>query len=165
VVDAYAFQLRNRGFEVHFTAADGLPLLPLDRDAIGQAVLNLIDNAVKYSLEDKHIEVAVVPDGAGIAVRVHDHGMGIPAAEHRKIFDAFYRVEKGLQHDVKGSGLGLAVVKHVAEAHGGSVSVESVPGQGSTFVLHLPGAGAAAGPVEPAPKDVATGATWQRRSA
>jgi two-component system phosphate regulon sensor histidine kinase PhoR len=165
VVDAYAFQMRNHGFEVQFEAAGGLPLLPIDRDAISQAVLNLIDNAVKYSPEEKHVEVTVVPEGPGVAVRVRDHGRGIPASEQAKIFEAFYRVEKGLQHDVKGSGLGLAVVQHVAEAHGGRVSVESELGAGSTFVLHLPGSGASVTTADAVPKGLATGAPWQRRSA
>jgi len=165
VVDAYAFQMRNRGFEVQFAAAEGLPLLPIDRDAISQAVLNLIDNAVKYSPAEKHVEVSVVAEGPGVAVRVRDQGMGVPAAEQTKIFEAFYRVEKGLQHDVKGSGLGLAVVKHVAEAHGGWISLESELGAGSTFVLHLPGAGASTTGADAVPKDLATGAPWQRRSA
>lgn len=125
----------------------------------------MIDNAVKYSPEEKHVEVTVVPEGPGVAVRVRDHGRGIPASEQAKIFEAFYRVEKGLQHDVKGSGLGLAVVQHVAEAHGGRVSVESELGAGSTFVLHLPGSGASVTTADAVPKALATGAPWQRRSA
>jgi signal transduction histidine kinase len=74
-------------------------------------------------------------------IRVQDHGMGIPAGEQDRIFDMFYRVEKGLVHNVKGSGLGLSLVRHITEAHGGRIRVESRPGEGSTFHLHFPLAG------------------------
>jgi signal transduction histidine kinase len=86
----------------------------------------------------------VAGNGAGtnghatIRIEVSDRGVGIPPAEQSRIFEAFYRVEKGLEHDVKGSGLGLAVVKHVADAHGGTVAVDERPGGGSTFTLTLP---------------------------
>jgi len=131
----------------------------LDRDAVGQAVLNLLDNAVKYSRDRRRIEVAVSedpsangvahPNGHGaVLIRVRDEGIGIPAGEQRRIFEAFYRVEKGLEHSVKGSGLGLAVVKHIAEAHGGSVSVESKLDNGSTFTLRLPRGGPGAAAIE-----------------
>ncbi len=181
VVDSYAYQLRDKGFELSLEAADPLPTMSLDRDALGQAVLNLLDNAVKYSGQDRRIEVSVQwPSGAGdavdaggavaaapagpeLAIRVRDHGIGIPAAERGKIFEAFYRIEKGLLHDVKGSGLGLAVVKHVAEAHGGRVEVESRPGEGSTFTLWLPVREAVAPPDAVAAPEA--GEPWQRQSA
>jgi len=164
VLDAYAYQLRSKGFEVRMDVAPDLPPVWLDRDALGQAVLNLLDNAVKYSRERKEIDVRVAAapengagsaahagpgvvvgargrgrDGAGaVEIVVRDHGIGIPLREQARVFAAFYRVDKGLEHDVKGSGLGLAVVKHVAEAHGGSVSLDSRQGEGSTFTLRLP---------------------------
>jgi signal transduction histidine kinase len=143
VVETYAYQFRNRGFEVRLDIAAGLPDLWIDRDAIGQAVLNLLDNAIKYSRDVKDVGITVRLDTAGggppsVAVAVCDHGIGIPATEQPKIFGAFYRVEKGLEHDVKGSGLGLAVVAHIAAAHGGTVHVDSRPGAGSTFTLRLP---------------------------
>jgi len=175
VVDAYSYQLRSRGFEVNFSAAAGTPTLAIDGDAIGQAVLNLIDNAVKYSADERLIDVTVESWEDGAAIRVRDRGIGIPEPEHGKIFDAFYRVEKSLQHDVKGSGLGLAVVKHVVDAHGGRVEIHSRPGEGSTFSLLIPGgaragAGAPEEPATPAPEWKATGheeaeSAWRRRSA
>ncbi|HZL85388.1 MAG TPA: HAMP domain-containing sensor histidine kinase, partial [Candidatus Krumholzibacteria bacterium] len=73
-----------------------------------------------------------------VEIVVRDHGIGIPAAEKGRVFDAFYRIEKGLEHDVKGSGLGLAVVKHVVEAHGGTVQLDSEPGHGCSFTIRLP---------------------------
>jgi two-component system phosphate regulon sensor histidine kinase PhoR len=158
VVDSYSFQLANKGFAIDVEIEDGLPQALVDRDALGQAVLNLLDNAVKYSRDDRQIAVRVAaekdpePEGAGepaaqpsgqnghgaILVQVRDRGIGIPPAEQSRIFDAFYRVEKGLEHDVKGSGLGLAVVKHIVEAHGGTVRVESRARGGSTFTIRLP---------------------------
>jgi signal transduction histidine kinase len=73
-----------------------------------------------------------------IVIAVKDHGVGIPRDEQAKVFDRFHRVSTGLIHDVKGSGLGLSIVRHIVEAHGGRVTVESRPGEGSTFFLHLP---------------------------
>jgi signal transduction histidine kinase len=138
VLESYSYQLNDKGFTVR-TEFDGeLPRVRADRDALGQAVLNLIDNAMKYSPDHKEIDVAVRRDGAGVAIAVTDQGIGIPASELKKVFDAFYRVEKGLEHDVKGSGLGLAVVKHVVESHGGRVDVQSRRGAGSTFTIRLP---------------------------
>ena len=162
VVDAYSYQFRQNGFEIEIEIEDGLPPTRVDRDAMSQAVLNLLDNSMKYSRDEKHIQVRVrrgeaagvpaashgapalaspEPNGNGrgtILVEVSDRGIGIPQAERRRIFEAFYRVDKGLEHDVKGSGLGLAVVQHIVEAHGGSVEVESLPETGSRFTLKLP---------------------------
>jgi len=159
VVDAYGYQLRDKGFELALEVQEGLAPVVLDRDAVGQAVLNLLDNAVKYSRERRHIEVAVAeeagansaahPNGHGaVLIRVRDQGIGIAAGEQQRIFEAFYRVEKGLEHSVKGSGLGLAVVKHIAAAHGGSVTVESKLDNGSTFTLRLPRGGTGAEAIE-----------------
>jgi len=131
--------LRHQGFELSFSApASPLPTLALDADAIGQAVSNLVDNAVKYSNGARKIavELAVAQDEVTIAVA--DHGIGISRDEQRKIFDRFHRVSTGLVHDVKGSGLGLSIVNHIVKAHGGRVTVESDPGKGSTFRIHLP---------------------------
>jgi signal transduction histidine kinase len=148
VVDTYAYQLRDKGFELEVAIDPDLPPASIDRDAVGQAVLNLLDNAVKYSRERKEVSVAVRhTNGTSpvkhVAIEVRDRGIGILSSEQRRIFDAFYRVEKGLEHEVKGSGLGLAVVKQIAEAHGGHVSVESDLGDGSRFTLYLPVAPAA----------------------
>lgn len=155
VVEAYGFQLREKGFTVELDIAPQLPLAVVDRDALGQAVLNLLDNAVKYSHDERRVGVQVRAEAGEILVRVEDRGVGIPLSEHGKIFDAFYRVEKGLEHRVKGSGLGLAVVKHIAEAHGGRVEVVSRSGAGSAFTLRLPANAPAAAPPE-------TGATTGR---
>lgn len=132
-------RLESQGFTVNFKRpAAPLPEVLLDCDAFSQAVMNLLDNAMKYSGTVKQLEVSIGTRPGYVTVSVSDNGIGIAKDELDKIFDKFYRVSTGLVHDVKGSGLGLSIVKHVMEAHGGSVSVESVPNVGTTFTLHLP---------------------------
>ena len=134
----FSVRLRNSGFAVSFDAEGGLPRVDIDINAIDRALANLLDNAVKYSNGDKEIRVTLARTGDEATISVEDHGMGIPKSEINRIFERFHRVSTGLVHDVKGSGLGLSLVQHIAEAHGGSVSVESEVGIGSTFRLHLP---------------------------
>jgi two-component system phosphate regulon sensor histidine kinase PhoR len=100
-----------------------------------QALVNLIDNAVKFSEPGGRVQVEAEGRGAEVAVRVRDQGAGIPAEHLPRIFERFYRVDAGRSRKVGGSGLGLAIVKHIALAHGGRVTVESAPGQGTIFTL------------------------------
>ena len=138
-VAAFAVPLRDQSVEIAFhPPAQRPPLLRVDKDAIGQAIMNLLDNALKYSNGEKVIEVGLTADRGEVRISVRDHGIGIAAGEHKKIFEKFYRVGSGLVHDVKGSGLGLSIVQHVAQAHGGRVEVSSEPGNGSTFTIVLP---------------------------
>ena len=139
-VNAFAVPLRDAGVTIAFESSPRVPLLRVDRDAIGQVLMNLLDNAVKYSDGNKSIAVDVVAIGNEVRISVRDRGIGIPPAEQKKIFEKFYRVGTTLVHDVKGSGLGLSIVKHVVEAHGGRVELTSEPGNGSTFTLVLPAA-------------------------
>lgn len=138
VLQSYAYALNEAGFVVQRECESDLPLVMLDRDAIEQAVLNLLNNAVKYSSGEKRIAVRVASCEGRVAIEVADHGIGIPRDEQEKIFEQFYRVNTGLVHDTKGSGLGLAIVKHIVEAHGGRIAVESAPGKGSRFTILLP---------------------------
>jgi signal transduction histidine kinase len=138
VLGSYEYQLMSAGFELQTEIAPRLPLAVIDRDALAQAVLNLLNNAVKYSPDTKQVTVRVAARADGIAIEVADRGIGIPRAEQERIFEKFYRVSTGLVHDTKGSGLGLALVKHIVEAHGGRIVVESAPGQGSRFTILLP---------------------------
>jgi len=135
-------RLRSAGFTIEFTPpAQELPEILLDEDALGQALHNLIDNAVKYSGESRWVGLAVRRDNGDAVVEVADRGIGIPRAEQVRIFDRFHRVGTSLVHDVKGSGLGLSIVRHVVEAHGGHVTVSSEPGKGTVFAIRLPLAG------------------------
>jgi signal transduction histidine kinase len=135
----YTVRLRDKGFEVNYEGPDEpLPEINVDGNAIDRAVANLLDNAVKYSDGDRWIGVELARSGDEITIAVSDHGIGIPREELERIFERFHRVSTGLVHDVKGSGLGLSLVRHIAEAHGGTVTVDSQIGQGSTFTIHLP---------------------------
>lgn len=145
-VAGFEVPLRESGVSLAFQPpAIAPPFLPLDKEAIAQVIVNLLDNAVKYSNGRKEIEVAVSSTPRDVRVSVRDHGIGVPAGERKKIFEKFYRAGSVLVHDVKGSGLGLSIVQHVVRAHGGRVEVESEPGQGSTFTIILPLAAPAAG--------------------
>ena len=137
-LDAYQFQLQQQGFSVESRIADNVPPISADPDALTQALLNLIDNAIKYSSERKSLSVELERRDGEAFISVQDQGVGIPEREQDKIFDMFYRVERGLVHSVKGSGLGLSLVKHIVEAHGGRILVTSHPGEGSRFSIVLP---------------------------
>ncbi|HEV2843676.1 MAG TPA: HAMP domain-containing sensor histidine kinase, partial [Thermoanaerobaculia bacterium] len=135
----FEVRLRQDGFNIVVEGGNTpLPPARVDAGAIAQSLSNLLDNAVKYSKDRKDIVVSLRRDGDLIVISVQDHGVGIPRDEQQKIFDRFHRIGTGLVHDVKGSGLGLSIVRHIVEAHGGKVTVESRPGEGSVFSIHLP---------------------------
>jgi signal transduction histidine kinase len=131
--------LEQNGFTVNWERPPRpLPMVVIDPDAIAQAFINLLDNAVKYSGDSKEIGVKLSETGDTVMISVIDHGVGIASEERAKVFEKFYRVGNCMVHDVKGSGLGLSIVKHIIEAHDGRVSVESEPGRGSAFMISLP---------------------------
>jgi signal transduction histidine kinase len=138
VVDAYRFPIEHLGFALEVDLAEGLPELDLDPEALSQALINLVNNAIKYSPEEKRIRICARQQGDKVLVSVADRGIGIPRAEQKRIFEKFYRVETSLVHTTKGSGLGLALVQHIVEAHRGRVELASAPGEGSTFTIVLP---------------------------
>jgi signal transduction histidine kinase len=129
-IERYRHFWAEQGFTVDAEIARDLPPVAHDAEAVAQMLLNLIDNAIRYSGTSRRIDISVVPCGHGVALEVKDFGIGIPPGEHNKIFEEFYRAppsEKG------GYGLGLFLVRHAADAHGGRVEVESMPSHGSTF--------------------------------
>ncbi|HKQ80251.1 MAG TPA: HAMP domain-containing sensor histidine kinase [Blastocatellia bacterium] len=131
--------LAQNGFTVNLEKPSlPLPQVVVDQDAIAQAFINLLDNAVKYSGDSNEIEVKLAEKGDFITISVIDHGIGIAGEEREKVFEKFYRVGNSLVHDVKGSGLGLSIVKHIVEAHHGKVTVDSEIGRGSAFIIYLP---------------------------
>ncbi len=115
-----------------------IPLLSLDKDALSQALNNLLDNALKFSPAGKEISVRVRKEPENVLIEIKDKGIGIPQEEMDKIFDKFYQGRSALKQSVKGTGLGLTLVKHTVEAHRGRISVKSKVGQGSTFSLIFP---------------------------
>jgi two-component system phosphate regulon sensor histidine kinase PhoR len=110
----------------------------MDTELMEQAVVNLLDNAIKYSPAGSRIEVEARRNQQEISIHVRDQGMGIPARHLPRLFERFYRVDKARSRNMGGTGLGLAIVKHIVQAHGGRVTVESTRQRGSTFTLHLP---------------------------
>lgn len=129
---------RAGGDRLQFSGEAGPLWILADRTALQDCIENLVENAVKYSAADQPIVVACTSVGGSQVVEVRDHGIGIPRAEQARIFEKFYRGLRATETNVQGVGIGLAIVKHVIECHGGSVSVASEPGSGSRFRLHLP---------------------------
>jgi two-component system phosphate regulon sensor histidine kinase PhoR len=103
-----------------------------------QAVVNLLDNAIKYSADGREVRLSAMEQNGQLRISVQDHGKGIPARHLPRLFERFYRVDTARSRELGGTGLGLAIVKHIAQAHGGSVTVESRTGRGSTFAICLP---------------------------
>lgn len=135
----FKYTLENKGFTFRIEPEYDLPAIAADKEAVTDAVVNLIDNAMKYSGEKKYIAVRTGMNTHLAWIEVEDHGIGISVKNQKYIFDKFFRVtEKNLANKVKGSGLGLAIVKHIMDAHLGRIEVESVPGEGSKFRLLFP---------------------------
>ncbi|NUQ76479.1 MAG: HAMP domain-containing histidine kinase [Polyangiaceae bacterium] len=139
-VDVHRYRADREGIEVVLTTGDRLPEAMIDARAIELAVLNLLDNAFKYAKDGGRVDVEVVPYGNSVVVRVSDRGPGIDPEEQERIFERFVRGRLATEQRVRGSGIGLALVKHIAESHGGSVRVESpiADGKGTVFVLTFP---------------------------
>ncbi|MGA9800925.1 MAG: HAMP domain-containing sensor histidine kinase [Terriglobales bacterium] len=136
-LDSYRYQLEQNGFQFE-EKIDEVPPMRVDREAMARSLLNLVNNALKYSQDRKYIGVNLYRDNGSVKLEVVDQGIGIPHQEQQKIFEKFYRVGDPLVHNTKGSGLGLSLVRHIVQAHGGEVAVDSAPGQGSKFTIVLP---------------------------
>jgi signal transduction histidine kinase len=137
-LESYRFQIQQNGFAFEENISPDIPPVKVDREAIARSLLNLVNNALKYSRDRKFIGVSLYRSNSSINLEVRDSGIGIPANEQEKIFEKFYRCGDPLVHNVKGSGLGLSLVRHIARAHGGDVLVESEPEKGSKFTIALP---------------------------
>jgi signal transduction histidine kinase len=124
------------GFDIRCTVA---PVqLNADAEALSRALWNLLDNAVKYSGESRAIAVSIQNDGERASLSVRDHGLGIPQPEQSLIFDKFVRGAYARECHIRGAGIGLTMVRHIVEAHGGKITLVSAPGTGSTFTIQLP---------------------------
>jgi two-component system phosphate regulon sensor histidine kinase PhoR len=137
-LEAYRHEIQKEGFQVNVQINPDVPDSFADPNAITMALFNLLDNSVKYSADQKRIDVRVDRNNGFVDLTVVDQGIGIPPAEQHRIFDKFYRGREASVRRVRGSGIGLAITKHVAEMHGGEVLVQSEPGKGSTFTLRIP---------------------------
>ena len=142
-VASFRPRLDDQGFRLEVALPEELPPVRGDGAALSQCVLNLLDNAMKYSKTRREVTVsAVLRGGDGgtpvVAVSVSDRGIGISPRDQKSIFEKFVRIETGLVHDVKGAGLGLSLVDQIMRAHGGRIELKSTLGEGSTFTLVLP---------------------------
>ena len=135
---AMEYPLKQQGFELDVKVDEGLPQVCVDQDAIEQAVLNLLSNAMKYSGDSRRIDLRTRREGDSAVIQVVDRGVGIEPKDQGRLFEKFYRVPTRENRSLPGTGLGLSLVAHIAKAHGGSVRVESAPGKGSTFSILLP---------------------------
>lgn len=137
-LDSYRYQIEQQGFAFEEKIDSDLPAVRVDREAIARALVNLVNNALKYSADEKFLGVKLYRENGTVKLEVVDHGIGITRREQSKIFEKFYRTGDPLVHNTKGSGLGLSLVRHITQAHGGDIAVESTPGKGSKFILSLP---------------------------
>jgi len=138
VVSSIQDRVRHEGFDIGLNVEGALPLIAVDRTALSQAVANLIDNAIKYSGDSRRISVSASVEEQSLAIAVQDFGVGIKKEDIPRLFERFYRGGDELTRTVKGSGLGLTLVREIVAAHRGKVHVESEPGKGSVFSIRLP---------------------------
>lgn len=138
LVTTYESWIRSKGFALALSIEDSIDEQLWDRDAVSRAVLNLIDNAVKYSGDEKLIEIALRQTTDDIIIEVRDHGLGIAADDLEHIFEPYYRAQFSDTQTRRGAGLGLTLVQQIVASHGGRVEVESAPSAGSTFRLLFP---------------------------
>jgi len=136
-VNSMRYWLKEQRFKIEVKIESGIKT-KADGDAIEQAVLNLLSNAMKYSFKQKEIILDAWTENQSINIQVRDKGMGIAEAQKKRIFDKYYRAHSDHQGDKGGAGLGLTVIKHIVEAHQGKIKVESKVNRGSTFTIVLP---------------------------
>jgi two-component system phosphate regulon sensor histidine kinase PhoR len=136
-IESLEARAEGKGIAVRVAAPENMPDAFGDRDRIGQVLVNLIDNAIKYSNEGDVVTVALTPSNESIRVAVIDTGIGIPAEHIGRLTERFYRVDKSRSRSQGGTGLGLSIVKHILGRHGAELKIESVEGQGSTFAFTI----------------------------
>ncbi len=137
-INAASSALADAGMQIEEAIEDDLPNVWIDREAIGQVMTNLLSNAAKYGAEGRWVRVAARATDRGIVVTVADRGMGISPVEIHRVFDDFFRSADPRVRRSKGTGIGLAIVRYIVEAHGGAIEVSSTPGQGAVFTILLP---------------------------
>jgi len=143
LADEFSPNVKAAGYRVETALQSEGTLVSADREALGRAIWNLLDNAVKYSPSHKTVWLTTAVVDGSLAISVRDRGVGVPAEDQRRIFAKFARGSNAAASGAKGTGLGLAMVQHTVTAHGGHVRLESVPGEGSTFTITLPVTGSA----------------------
>jgi signal transduction histidine kinase len=137
-VDSFQEENGPAGFRMETRMDENIPPVMADEEALRQALHNVLDNAAKFSRGEKKIDIAVSRQPEGVEIAVEDRGIGIPESEQKKIFEKFYRGKRAASVSPTGTGLGLTLVKHIMEAHGGEVVIRSQPGKGTRVGLILP---------------------------
>lgn len=137
VLQGFEKNARDKGLKLILNMRDDLPPVTADRVRLEQVIVNLVDNAIKYTNQGEVKIIARKEDNA-IRIDVEDTGIGIPEKDIPRIFERFYRVDKGRSRELGGTGLGLAIVKHIIQAHKGLIWIKSISGKGTTFSLSLP---------------------------
>lgn len=137
-LESYRYHLEKKGFTIHKEIAADIPEMIFDDEAVASVLINLLSNALKFSPDEKKVIVRLFRDDGQVVLQVQDKGIGISQKELSRIFDRFYRSRGKAVAEAKGSGLGLTLVKHITEAHGGRIDVESRPREGTTFSIILP---------------------------
>ena len=137
-LESFRKRLLESGFDIRYSCPETVPVIQADKDAIIQVFYNLIDNAIKFSGKSKRINIKLFTKNDELLLCIKDYGIGISAKDQEKIFDRFYRCNDPQQMGIKGSGIGLTIVKKIIETHKGYLTLESIPGRGSTFCIHLP---------------------------
>jgi signal transduction histidine kinase len=140
-LESYRYHLEKKGFMVTSEITSDLPEMDFDEEAISRVLVNLLSNAMKFSPKTKGVTVRLFKDGQNAVLEVKDKGIGISPKDLSKIFERFYRCENQVVSETRGSGLGLTLVRHIVEAHGGTIDVRSEPNKGSVFAVILPIAG------------------------
>jgi signal transduction histidine kinase len=138
VISTYEPWIRSKGFDLHLQIEEAVDEQLWDRDAVSRALLNLIDNAIKYSADEKVITIGLRQSSEAVVIEVQDRGIGIDSADLSHIFDAYYRGQFSDTQTRRGAGLGLTLVQQIVASHGGRIEVESAAGTGSTFRLLFP---------------------------
>ena len=138
LVTTYDSWIRSKGFTVNLDLDESVSAQMWDRDSVSRALLNLIDNAIKYSADDRTIDVVLRQTPEHVVIEVRDHGIGIEGGDASHVFEPYFRARFSDTITRRGAGLGLTLVRQILEAHGGRAECESVPGQGSTFRLLFP---------------------------
>ncbi len=137
-LESYRYHLEEKGFTIHEEIDHDLPQIDFDREAMASVLINLLSNAMKFSPEKKEVRIRLSRSESELVLQVADKGIGINKRDLSKIFKRFYRSDQKIVSESRGSGLGLTIIQHISEAHGGRIDVESELGQGSTFSIFLP---------------------------
>ena len=136
--DAVRTKFDNDKCDFELTIDENLPDITADKDAMTTVIINLLDNAYKYSYDDKRIRLKVFAENNFVCFKVSDNGTGMTRRQTKRVFDRFYQADSSLSRQAEGTGLGLSIVKFIVDAHKGQIDVESKPGKGSEFTVKIP---------------------------